>query len=91
MLASLRDNPATVLEPTPHPPACPSHRIGISAIPALTASSPVLVVSSIPLPPPSAYKSTRPSPVFTTPTPANSSTFPHANRANAAMLSSLLR
>jgi hypothetical protein len=66
MLASLHDNPATVLEPTPHPPACPSHHIDVSTIPAIMVSSPVLAVSSIPLSPPSAYKRTRPRPVFAT-------------------------
>jgi hypothetical protein len=52
MLASLHDNPTTVLEPTSHPPQ-PARAIpiGVSAIPAIMASSPVFTVSPIPLPP----------------------------------------
>jgi hypothetical protein len=65
--------------------------IGVSAIPAIMASSSVLVVSSIPLPPPGTYKRTRPSPVFTTPAPATSTALPRANRASAAVPPSSLR
>jgi hypothetical protein len=88
MLASLRDNPATVLEPTSHPPqparAVP---IGVSAIPAPMESSPVLAVS--PIPPPSAYKRTRSSPVFATqlqPSPLPSSPSHSSKRRRAPCL-----
>jgi hypothetical protein len=40
--------PATVPEPSPHPPPARAISIGVSAIPAIMASSPVLAVSSIP-------------------------------------------
>jgi hypothetical protein len=49
MLASLHDNPATVLEPTSHPPQ-PARvvPIGVSTIPAIMASLPVFTVSPTP-------------------------------------------
>jgi hypothetical protein len=50
----------------PSPPPARAIAIGVSAIPAIMASSSVLDVSSIPLPSPSAYKRTRLSPDFTT-------------------------
>jgi hypothetical protein len=59
------------------PPPTGAVSIDVSAIPAIMASSSVLVVPSIPLPLPGAYKRTR---------SGISSAFPRANRASAAAL-----
>jgi hypothetical protein len=63
-------------EPSPHPSPARAVPIAVSSIPAIKASSSALVVPSIPLPLSGAYKRNRPSPVLTTPAPANSSAFP---------------
>jgi hypothetical protein len=83
---SLSDHPATVLEPSPHPLPARAVPIVVCSIPAIMASSSALVVPSIPLSLPGAYKRTRPSPVPYTPAPTISSASPRANRASAAAL-----
>jgi hypothetical protein len=82
----LSDHPATVPEPSPHPSPARAVPITVCSIPAIMASSSTLVVPSIPLPLPGAYKRSRPSPVPSTPAPTISSASRRANRASAAAL-----
>jgi hypothetical protein len=72
----LSNHPATMPEPSPHPSPARAIPIVVSSILAIMASSSALAVPSIPLPLSGAYKRNRPSPVLTTPAPANSSAFP---------------
>jgi hypothetical protein len=82
----LSDHPATVPEPSPHPSPARAVPIAVSSIPAIMVSSSALVVPSIPLPLPGAYKRSHPSPVLSTPALPNSSASPRANQASAAVL-----
>jgi hypothetical protein len=82
----LSDHPATVPEPSPHPSPARAVPIAVCSIPAIMASSSALIIPSIPLPLPGAYKRSRPSPVPSTPAPAISSASPRANRASTAAL-----
>jgi hypothetical protein len=83
---SLSDHPATVPESSPHPSPARAAPITVCSIPAIMASSSALVVPSIPLPLPGAYKRSRPSPIPSTPAPAISSASPRANRASTTAL-----
>ena len=81
----LSDHPSTIPEPSPHPSPARAVPIVVCSIPAMMASSSALAVPSIPLPLPSAYKRSRPSPILSTPAPADSSASPRAIQANAAV------